>query len=83
MSFPSDFKIVPDPPIEGQDVTVVYSGPEDTVYYQVDGNRTIRVSVKKSRTFVIPRVWLIDGQVLILLTKEGKYPGALVRFITR
>ncbi len=80
--FPSHFSIQPDPPVEGQDVTVTYSGPEDTVYFQVDGGRTVPVPVKGRRKFVIPRSWLIDGLVLFLTTKKGR-PGALIRWITR
>lgn len=78
----SDFRVEPNPVVDGQDATVTYTGSEDTVYFQVDGGETIRVDVSRNKTFKISKTKLRNGTHLYLTTKKG-WPGFLMVEIHR
>ena len=82
----SHFKVSPNPPRHDQDCTVTYTGPETTVYFQVDGGKTIKVTPKKDKdgkkTFKIDKRHLQRGTYLFLTTKKG-WPGFLLQEILR
>lgn len=73
----SNWRFVPDPPSTDQDLTISYSGFDDEVAYEIDGEGSVRVDVKETGTFTIPKSKL-KGKRFVRLKASGGERGYLV-----
>lgn len=74
MSGGSRFRIVPDPPIAGQPLEIVYVGPASEIEVQVDAQNPLRLTPDQDGKVRIPS--LASGQELALSDNLG-LPGYL------
>ncbi|MCB9890785.1 MAG: hypothetical protein H6832_02545 [Planctomycetes bacterium] len=76
----NDWSVIPDPPSNDQDITVVYRGDDEWVEYEIDGEKPVRVDVTESGRFVIPRKALVGKAGLSLQASGGERGFRVIRF---
>ncbi len=70
----SRFQVVPDPPVAGKPLEVIYVGPATEVEFQVDGHKPIKVKPDKNGRFKIASV--PSGDEIMFSDNRG-LPGYL------
>lgn len=73
----TDFRIEPDPPKLGEDITVIYSGMEESCEYKLDDDAPVAVDLSAKRRFVISKESL-RGKRFITILADGGEEGRLV-----
>ncbi len=78
----SSFSFQPDPPKDGTEVTVTYTGSAPFIYYSIDGRKGKKIRVPKNTggkgfKFKIPPSYMVDGTYLFLddRTRTKDYRG--------
>lgn len=69
----------PDPPSNDQDLTIDYTGDDETVSYEIDGEDPVRADVRESGRITIPKAALRGKRFVTLRASGGERGYRIVR----
>lgn len=72
----------PDPPSNDQDLTIDYTGDDESVSYEIDGEDSVRVDVRESGRITIPKAVLRGKRFVTLRASGGERGFRIVRFLS-